>query len=75
MDSCLVDNDGSVVMEVNLVTDTTLPTVNWIAPVGNQEVYYTSSGIVNLEVSATDDTSVALVDFGAGMPLMETGYI
>lgn len=63
MDSCLVDNDGSVVMEVNLVTDTTLPTVNWIAPVGNQEVYYTSSGIVNLEVSATDDTSVALVDF------------
>lgn len=63
MDSCLVDNDGAVVMEVNLITDTTPPTVNWIAPVGNQEVYYASSGIVNLEVSATDDTGVALVDF------------
>ena len=40
-----------------------IPTVTWIKPVGNGETYSASSGVVNLEVTATSDEPVVLVQF------------
>ncbi|MFN8489879.1 MAG: Calx-beta domain-containing protein [Caldilineaceae bacterium] len=48
----------------NTPGDTTPPTVNWTSPVGNDQVYPVTSGIVGLEVSATDiNPGVEEVDF------------
>jgi len=40
-----------------LEPDTTPPTVTWVSPVGNGQVYQAASGTVGLEVSATDNGS------------------
>lgn len=40
-----------------------IPTINWIKPVNNREVYSISSGIVDLEVSATHSSGINMVGF------------
>jgi hypothetical protein len=42
--------------------DTEPPTVSWVKPVGNDTVYPTASGTVELEVSATDNAGIELVE-------------
>jgi len=43
--------------------DTEPPIVDWIAPVGNDEVYHVRDEVVQLEVSATDNVGVSRVWF------------
>ncbi len=43
--------------------DTQPPTVTWIAPVGDRQVYAASHGTVELEVRATDNVGVRQVRF------------
>jgi hypothetical protein len=43
--------------------DTEPPVVNWIRPVGNEQVHHASSGTVQLEASATDNVGVNRVVF------------
>ena len=45
------------------VPDTEKPAVNWIAPVGNEQVYQVGDEVIQLEVSATDNVAVARVRF------------
>jgi len=48
----------------NAPSDTTPPSVYWILPVGDGQVYNVASGIVGLEVSATDaNPGVEVIDF------------
>ena len=43
--------------------DTEKPVVNWIAPVGDGEVYPVGDEVIQLEVNATDNVAVARVRF------------
>lgn len=43
--------------------DTEKPVVNWVAPVGDGEVYQVGDEVIQLEVSATDNVAVARVQF------------
>jgi PKD repeat protein len=43
--------------------DTEPPIVNWIAPVGNEQVYHVGNEVIQLEVSATDNVAVDRVRF------------
>ena len=45
------------------VPDTEKPAVNWIAPVGNEQVYQVGDEVIQLEVSATDNVAVSRVRF------------
>jgi hypothetical protein len=44
-------------------SDTEPPTVSWMKPAGNGKYYPTASGTVELEVSATDNVGIELVEF------------
>ncbi|MBC7264718.1 MAG: peptidoglycan DD-metalloendopeptidase family protein [Chloroflexi bacterium] len=43
--------------------DTEKPVVNWVAPVGNEQVYPVRDEVILLEVSATDNVAVSRVRF------------
>ncbi len=43
--------------------DTTPPSVHWVTPVGDGQVHSASSGVVQLEVSATDSSGIHHVTF------------
>jgi C1A family cysteine protease len=44
-------------------SDTQPPTVQWIAPVGNEQVYYVGNETVQLQVSAMDNVAISGVRF------------
>jgi hypothetical protein len=46
-----------------VTSDTEPPTVSWVKPVGNREIYPTARGTVELEVSVTDNADIRLVEF------------
>lgn len=43
--------------------DTEPPVVNWIAPVGNEQIFDVTNQLVTLEVTATDNVGVSYVHF------------
>jgi len=45
------------------VPDIEKPVVNWIAPIGNEQVYQVGDEVIQLEVSATDNVAVSRVRF------------
>lgn len=59
-DGLLSSNIATV--EINTL-DQLAPSVNWISPVGNDQVYYTGLKNVRLEVQAADNVDVARVHF------------
>ncbi len=54
--------------------DTQPPTVTWLAPVGDRQVYAASHGTVQLEVRATDNVGVRQVNFNRWDPKIN-GYV
>ena len=71
-------NQAEVLVEV-LQPDLEKPTINWIAPVSNQDVYFVTDEIVVLEVEAFDNEGVDRVEFfrwdAPNLIYMELGII
>jgi murein DD-endopeptidase MepM/ murein hydrolase activator NlpD len=54
---------NDLVIDVVFTSDAAGPVVNWVAPVSNGQTYTASSGVVQLQVSASDPSGVVRVEF------------
>lgn len=59
-------SEADVVITVHVaedVPDQSTPTVTWLSPVGDEQVYYANGEIVDLQVQASDDQGIDRVEF------------
>ena len=57
------DNNVLGPVQVTVQTDTEIPVVDWVAPVGNSQTYAVNNQLVTLTASASDNVWVARVRF------------